>query len=80
MFSEEAAVVPFLPETQSTKEPQQGFFFFFSFRIYNNFVQQQLSCGEKSRLNVLSHHEGFQLKYQSPSKKRIDLREPDSGL
>jgi len=43
--------------------------------LYNN------SSGKKeSRLAVLSHHQGLQLKCQSPSKKRTDLKEPDSGL
>lgn len=43
--------------------------------LYNN------SSGKKeSRLTVLSHHQGLQLKYQSPSKKQTDLRELDFRL
>lgn len=72
MFSGEAAVFPIDP---STKAPQQGFFSESVIILYNN-----SSVEKESRLTVLSHHQGLQLKYQSPSKKRIDLRELDSSL
>lgn len=72
MFSGEAAVFPIDP---STKAPQQGFFSQSVIILYNN-----SSVEKESRLTVLSHHQGLQLKYQSPSKKRIDLRELDSSL
>lgn len=75
-FSLEASVVLcFSYRPQAQKNPGKDFFQKSIKILYNN------STGKKeSRLTVLSHHQGLQLKCQSPSKKRIDLRELDSSL
>lgn len=77
-FSANTAVVlfSFSIELQHKRAPARFSFFF---RIHNNLYNN--SSGDKeSRLTVLSYHQGLQLKYQSPSKKLIDLRELDSSL
>lgn len=76
-FSGKAAVVRLFPIDPKHKGAPARFFLFLFFSesiiiLYNNSSEKK-----ESRLTVLSHHQGLQLKYQNPSKKQIDLRELD---
>lgn len=74
VFRQSVFVFSFYHRPQAQKSPSKNFSESIIV-LYNN------SSGKKENLlTVLSHQQGLQLKYQSPTKRRLDLRELVFGL